>query len=309
MKYYFVYKITNLITNKIYFGKTHSIKKRWNGHKSTAKNKDKSYSYLHRSINKYGFENFSIMEVAKCLNEQEALSKEIEFIQKHKSNDRKIGYNLTIGGEGACGYRHTDASRKLMSDKRKGKFSNNKNPFYGKQHSDEFKLKQSELQKIIHKNNKEKYDLLNQKQCPITTEQCIIIQKQYLSTNFSLDELAKANKTTISTINKIIHGTYMSIRHNSILNNIKLKEIKSIRKLKQSLKSRKFCFEDELKIIEDYNNKISLKEIMVKYQCSFPTINKIIKRGEKQSITSHLSFDKLENSENDNIKSTINSSK
>lgn len=32
-----------------------------------------------------------------------------------------VCYNITDGGEGACGYRHTEESKKKMSDRGKGK--------------------------------------------------------------------------------------------------------------------------------------------------------------------------------------------
>lgn len=283
MRRYFLYKITNLITNKIYIGKTYSIKRRWNDHKSTAKNKDKSYSYLHRSMNKYGFENFSIIEIAKFESEQEALKQEIALIERYKSNDRNIGYNITIGGDGACGYKHTELSKKKMSLSKQGKFIKDNNPFYGKKHSNESKLKISNHQKTIRSLNKERYDLLNNKQCPINTEQCINIQKCYLTTNYSLEQLAKDFATTISTISKILHGTYMSIRKQSIISENDFQKIKAIRKLKQSLNAKKFSFEEESEIMNDYNNNISLNEIMNKWHCSFPTLNKIIKSNKAQN--------------------------
>lgn len=281
MRRYFLYKITNLITSKIYIGKTYSIKRRWNDHKSTAKNKDKNYSYLHSSMNKYGFENFSIIEIARFESEQEALEQEIVLIQEYKSNDRNIGYNITIGGDGACGYKHTELSKKKMSLKRQGKFIKENNPFYGKTHSNESKLKISEYQKSIQSLNKEKYDSLNKRQCSINTEQCIIIQQYYLTTNYSLEQLAKDFNTTISTISKILHGTYMSIRQNSILSENDFQKIKAIRKIKQSFNAKKFKVEEENNIINDYyHNNISFNEILIKYQCSPPTLNKIINKAQ-----------------------------
>lgn len=50
----FIYKITNLITNKVYIGETNrTISIRWSQHKMRAK--DESYTeYLYLSMRKYG---------------------------------------------------------------------------------------------------------------------------------------------------------------------------------------------------------------------------------------------------------------
>lgn len=59
----YIYKITNIITNKIYIGYTsQNINKRFYQHKYEAFNTDKesNHSYLYQSMRKYGTENFII---------------------------------------------------------------------------------------------------------------------------------------------------------------------------------------------------------------------------------------------------------
>lgn len=57
-----IYKITNLINNKIYIGQTIHFKERIRSHEETAVNvKSKSYNNpLYKTFRKYGIENFSI---------------------------------------------------------------------------------------------------------------------------------------------------------------------------------------------------------------------------------------------------------
>ena len=45
------------------------------------------------------------------------------FIKKHRAFDKRYGYNLTEGGEGAPGYRHTEEAKKQMQTliRQKGK--------------------------------------------------------------------------------------------------------------------------------------------------------------------------------------------
>lgn len=75
IKKYYIYKITNNITNKIYIGRTtQTIEKRWSVHKSHSKYwkkyfKNKNKSYFLKSLNFYGAENFDIkhLELRKII--------------------------------------------------------------------------------------------------------------------------------------------------------------------------------------------------------------------------------------------------
>ena len=92
----FIYKITNLINGKVYIGQTsRTIKERYKEHKKAFKKKNVA---LYCAMRKYGINNFKIEQIEKCdntlLNERE-----IYWIAKYKSNNSKIGYNETNGGE------------------------------------------------------------------------------------------------------------------------------------------------------------------------------------------------------------------
>ena len=94
----YIYKITNLINQKIYIGKTTtSIKDRWNSHWNDSKKIDISNRPLYKAFNKYGKENFKIELLEECSIE-ELNSKEVYWIEKLGSF--KYGYNATKGGDG-----------------------------------------------------------------------------------------------------------------------------------------------------------------------------------------------------------------
>ena len=97
MNKYIIYKITNLINNKIYIGKTiKTLQHRWSIHKAHAKNPKTRKSYFARAIYKYGPENFLpiILEYHDCKHILK--QRECELIQEYQSNNPSIGYNLVI---------------------------------------------------------------------------------------------------------------------------------------------------------------------------------------------------------------------
>ena len=95
----FIYKITNLVNNKCYIGKTErSIKQRWKEHLKKHKKLDLP---LYRALNKYGIEKFQIEQLEKCSSE-EVDDRETYWITYY--NSCKQGYNCTLGGEGGLLY-------------------------------------------------------------------------------------------------------------------------------------------------------------------------------------------------------------
>lgn len=127
----FMYKITNLTNNKIYIGQTENLNRRWSEHKSTAKT-NKTNTHFYRAINRYGIENFVIEEISYELysNLEEANLEEIRLIAFFNSTDKNIGYNIDPGGN-----RHfvTEEQKEKLRVQRIG----DKNPFFGKTHSEE----------------------------------------------------------------------------------------------------------------------------------------------------------------------------
>jgi group I intron endonuclease len=113
-KYGYIYKITNIVTGKIYIGQTDkSIQNRFKKHISDALAR-RNNMYLHKSIRKYGEESFSIEIIEEVpisqLNEKET------FYINHYDAFGENGYNLTKGGDGIRGYSHSIETKKRLSE-------------------------------------------------------------------------------------------------------------------------------------------------------------------------------------------------
>lgn len=108
---HYVYKITNIINNKIYIGCTSlNIRKRFKQHIS-ASEKGRPYKIC-RAIRKHGIKNFQIKKIKTCSTSKEMFSLEKIFIKKYDSLNN--GYNMTLGGEGFVGGKRSEKHKKIL---------------------------------------------------------------------------------------------------------------------------------------------------------------------------------------------------
>lgn len=114
-----VYVITNLINSKKYVGQTiFDLKDRWTSHKSNARNG--STFYIHKALMKYGFENFEIKTLVEVGSKWEMDLYEKGMIKAWDLRNPEKGYNLTDGGEGIPGRKHSEETKLKMRLKRLG---------------------------------------------------------------------------------------------------------------------------------------------------------------------------------------------
>jgi len=115
---YTVYMHINKINDKKYIGIT--CKKtvvRW----GTIGNGYSRKQYLGRAIDKYGWNNFEHKILHQNLTGIEAKRIEKELIEAWGTTDSKVGYNLTKGGEGICGFKMKESTIKKIADSKRGK--------------------------------------------------------------------------------------------------------------------------------------------------------------------------------------------
>ena len=112
-------------SNKRYIGITSKKpNKRWQNGKGY-----KRQDYFYRAIEKYGWDNFQHIIIAKGLTKEEAEWLEIELIREWDTTNKDKGYNLTLGGEGGV---PTEDVKQKISENRKGKCCGEDNPMFGK---------------------------------------------------------------------------------------------------------------------------------------------------------------------------------
>ena len=127
----------------MYIGQTTNERRRIDDHK----NNNKKYNdHFHNAIRKYGWNAFEYKVLFRiyCSNYQDLKntldSKEIVAIKYFNSTDRSKGYNIKTGGSRGKPSRESIEKRRQRV---KGKFVGEKNPFYGKHHTEESKRKMS----------------------------------------------------------------------------------------------------------------------------------------------------------------------
>jgi len=142
----FIYVITNKLNMKQYVGITTNMRKRWGEHKQPANNKNS----LGRAIQKHGAINFDMQHIASSTEWTNAGLVEAALIQQLNTKS-PYGYNLTNGGDGTLGFKHTaeecqrrsercptrnPETMKLIADKQRGvkrpQTSGENNPLYGR---------------------------------------------------------------------------------------------------------------------------------------------------------------------------------
>lgn len=115
----------NKTNNKIYIGITgQRLSRRWHGGSGY-----QTQRYFWRAIQKYGWDGFEHIVFAENLSKDDACHMEKCLIALYDTTNRRYGYNISTGGEGAAGckwtpqqrekrqaYKTTDETRKKISE-------------------------------------------------------------------------------------------------------------------------------------------------------------------------------------------------
>lgn len=117
--HFYLYKITNRVNDKIYIG-IHKTKNLEDGYFGSGK-------LLNYAIKKYGKENFNIQILEMFDTEEAMVNREIEIVNEAFINRPDV-YNIMVGGRfgdakknglSFSGQKHTDATKRILSEKMK----------------------------------------------------------------------------------------------------------------------------------------------------------------------------------------------
>lgn len=184
MRIYTVYRATNLVNNKVYIGFTKNWPQRINGHNYDSRYGNAEHKAFYKALKKYGWENFVWEAIYQSKDENHTLKvMEPYFIREYRSwvgFEDCNGYNITLGGEGASGYKRTIELIESHRQKMKGrkftkehiskrvasfkKTMNGRGTFAGKKHTEEARKKMSKALTGVPKSESHKMAMRNRPQ-------------------------------------------------------------------------------------------------------------------------------------------------
>lgn len=156
-----IYCWINMLNGKYYIGSAVDLGNRFNDYFQDSYYKSRSNTLIVRSILKYGIGNFALV-ILDFVDKDDLLSREDHFIQTLnpeynilQNAGNSLGYNHTPESiekitQSALGRTHSVEVRKAMSESRMGA----NNPMFGKNVSEETRVKLSEAAKNRVKSNK-----------------------------------------------------------------------------------------------------------------------------------------------------------
>lgn len=234
----YIYKITNIIDNKVYVGQSTAPRTRWSRHKSDAR-LNKNGAHLYRAMRKFGIDNFEFEIIAQAESVEDTDRLEIEYIKQFNSSDREFGYNIHEGGQGIriiseetrkkisklkkdntyrLGSKTSDETKKLLSDANKGnryrlgvKVSDDTKELLrkiniGKIASEETLKRMSDSMKDKNAGSANGMFGKRSDHAKLTQEQADCIRTEYATGLISMLKLARKFGVSKRTILNIIHG-------------------------------------------------------------------------------------------------------
>lgn len=243
----YIYKITNLVNNKIYIGQTIDPDTRWKQHRLAAKNNPNS-QVISRAINKHNIKNFKF-EVISSVFDDGCDDVEVDIISQYNATDKSIGYNVALGGK-----KHilSEETKKKMSKSSMGKPGTNN----GKKFSNEHRRRMSNA--AIGRVAKSTRRFSDEEENNIC---------EMYKTGRSGHSIAKELGCAKTTIMFVLER-----------NNVQLHDYGRT----FSTVKKKFSPDEELDIYRLYNEGgVSLNFISDKFNASIHTISKIVKRNMK----------------------------
>lgn len=178
-----IYKIVNKINNKYYLGSSKDVHCRWRKHKERLRNNRHCNGHLQNAWNKYKEKNFEFVllkEASHDITKKSLISMEQSYLDSLKPWNPSVGYNinkLASGGDWwenhprrkelilmfrkrasgknniMYGKRHSNITKRKISQSGKERFLLSDSPFKGKTHKPESKRLMSKSAKLRYRNS------------------------------------------------------------------------------------------------------------------------------------------------------------
>lgn len=271
--YGIIYLIRNKVNGKCYIGQTvrkggfnrrypysgKGIERVYKYHKRLNDKNIRGCNYhLLNSIEKYGFDAFEVDEKFDIAYSKEELNKlEYMYIEVYQCRNKNYGYNNRQGGNNG---KMSAESRRKMSEGKKGKYTGENSPFFGKHHTEEAKEKnrQAHLGKNSGADNYNAKKIINLYTNEIFDCEIEAVKKYNLNHNNLI--IALKNPKT-RKCNGQIWMYYEEYLENKV-------DIDLISKTPQGTKI--ICLND-MKVFD------TIKEASIYYQCDSSAISKVCK--------------------------------
>lgn len=154
-EYIGIYKITNLINNKVYIGSSIAINQRWSKHRQHLKENKHHNDHLQKAWNLYGQEQFQFEIIENTALDHIVLEqRETYWMEFYNSFNEEVGYNIYHHPRGPLGYKYPPS----FGDAMKERIRQHGHSWTGKKHSEETKKKMSLAQtgKVLSEETKAK---------------------------------------------------------------------------------------------------------------------------------------------------------
>lgn len=213
-----IYKITNIVNNKVYIGQSIDVEKRIQQHKYGLNNNKGHNAHFQNAWNKYGENNFKFEIIEKVEDASKLNELEIEYISEYNSTNPDYGYNWQSGGDN---YSCRQEFRDNISKRMRGKYSTLRNEdvldiklllccgINKDEICSEYNLRKNTLNGIINGNSfnyilPEAKEIIkkNNEQAKELKEKSIL---DMCNNGFSITEISKELPYSISVIEKTIY--------------------------------------------------------------------------------------------------------
>lgn len=240
-----IYAIKNIKNNKIYIGKTINAIKRFASHKTLLKNNKHFNICLQNSYNKHGIEYFEYCILEEC--SKNLLSKKEQYWIDENDKTKLFNHvvyveNLTNDRNPFFGKKHTEKTKKHLSKLAHGKYVGEKNPNYGKKWSQQQKNRMA----VEHPNTK------------LTPLNVLEIKNLLIENNLSDEQIAQKYQISRSVVTRIATGSrWTSITGGRIRGNVRGKRNIGIKR-SENTKNKISLSLTGIKRSEETKQKISL---------------------------------------------------